>query len=63
MLPKKEQEILKKCHLIFPGNNTDNISKCGDIHEPPTTTTHGEEAEGRRTNSEVWPKDQTPGRK
>ena len=41
----------------------DNISKRGDTHEPPTVTSHGKEAEGRRTNVEAWPKDQTPGRK
>ena len=63
MLPKKEREIPKKCYPIFPGNNTDNISKRGDIHEPPTMTSHGKEVEGRRTNAEGWPKDQTPGRK
>ena len=62
-LPKKEREIPKKCHPIFPGNNTDNNSKRGDIHEPPTMTSHGKEAEGRRTNAEAWPKDQTLGRK
>ena len=39
----------------------DNISKRGDIHEPPTVTSHGKK--GRRTNAEGWPKDQTPGRK
>ena len=39
------------------------IQKCGDIHEPPTVTSHGKEVEGRRTNAEAWPKDQTPGRK
>ena len=44
-------------------NNTDNISKRGDMHEPPTVTSQGKEAEGRRTSAEVWPKDQTPGRK
>ena len=60
-LPKKEREIPKKCYPIFPGNNTDNISERGDIHEPPTVTSHGKE--GRRTNAEGWPKDQTPGRK
>ena len=39
-LLKREREILKKRNPIFPGNNTDNISKCGDIHEPPTVTSH-----------------------
>ena len=37
----------------------DNISRRGDIHEPPTVTSHGKEAEGRRTNAEAWSKDQT----
>ena len=54
---------LKKWNPIFPGNNTDNISKCGDIHEPPTVTSHGKAADGRRTNEEAWPKDQSPSRK
>ena len=56
MLLKKEREILKKCNPIFPGNNIDNISNCGDIHEPPTGTS----ADGRRTNEEAWPKGQVP---
>ena len=60
MLLKKEQEILKKCNPIFPGNNIDNISNCGDIHEPPTVTSHGMSADGRRTNEEAWPKGQFP---
>ena len=62
-LLKKKREIQKKCDTIFPGNNTDNISKCGDIPEPPTVTSHGKAADGRRTNEETWPKDQSPGRK
>ena len=62
-LLKKERKIPKKCNPIFPGNNTDNISKRGDIYEPPTVTSHGKTAEGRRTNEEAWPEDQTPGRK
>ena len=60
---KKEREIPKKCYPTFPGNNTDNISKRGDKHEPPTVIPHGNEVEGRRTTAEDWPKDQTPGRK
>ena len=60
---RRNGEILKKCHPIFPRNNTDNISKCGDIHESPTVTSHGKEVEGRRTNAEALPKDQTPGHK
>ena len=53
----------EKKNPIFPGNNTDNISKCGDIHEPPTMPTHGKAANGRSTNEEARPKDQSPSRK
>ena len=60
-MPKKERENPKKCYPKFPGNNRDNISKRGDIHEPQTVTSHG--TEGRRTNAEGWPKGQTPGHK
>ena len=57
---RRNERFRIKCYPIFPGNNTDNISKCGDIHEPPTVTSHGKEG---RTNAEGWPKDQTPGQK
>ena len=46
----------------FPGNNTD-ISKCGDIHEPPTVISHGKAADGRSTNEEARPKNKSPNRK
>ena len=60
MLLKKEREILKKFNTIFPGDNIDNISICGDIHEPLTVTSHGMSVDGRRTNKEAWPKGQFP---
>ena len=54
---EKEREILKKCNSIFPGNKTfQNVER----HEPPTVTTHGMSADGRRTNEEAWPKGQFP---
>ena len=59
-LLKKEREILKKCNPISPGKKIDNISNGGDIHEPPTVTSHGMLADGRRTNEEAWPKGQVP---
>ena len=59
-LPKTEREIPKKWDPIFPWNNTDTISKSGDIHKPTNRANPWEGDGWQATDEEARSKNQAP---